>query len=330
MNVDLRELMRERSSVAEVTNGEDRVVQVHRRIARARRRRMAGAALGVFAVVGALAVAASLPPGGPQPAPQPAVTGNPIGDFPEYAYGARLQASVVGELPDNEVSVTVVPDPAGLIFVPRCSTPLWIDIAVEGRTVSRFTCHSSDAGWHGFENVPSLLDLLGLEPGSPVTFTVTATHGVGSGVPEVPLPETGSFALAVMRRGVPFEEYPLPPRPDTLPALEGTYGRPVILELTPDPADPQRVVSGTFAWSPSYELVVASQTPGFLHVSIAGSPVMTHERWDYQQGSQPLPLNDAVLPGIPEGTMVTITAEPEYMTGAWAVWIVRGVTSDRP
>jgi hypothetical protein len=329
MNVDLRELMTERSADAAATVRTDRVVEVRRRIGRVRRRRAAVAVAGTCAVLAAVAASTTLLPG--RPAPQPAATLRTIDGFAEYSKGAKVIATGVAELPVTEVSVTVVPETLELTVATRCDPEMGMMIRVNGHDL-----YGSDCGEYSepsviYVDAPTRFGGLGVSVGQPATFTLEVTHVndyTESGRVERPLPESGSLALAVMQR-VPFDEFPLPPRPETLPPLEA--GLDDALVLSADLIDPLRPAQATIAWDPDAIVQAQLQTPGYLHISINGIPVMTHEEWGYEAGIGSFRLGDAaefVDPDLttqlqlPMGTPVTITVEPEHVTGGWGLWLV--------
>jgi hypothetical protein len=331
MSVDLSELMRERSAAAETAVRTDRVIAVRRRIQLVRRRRAAGTVAAAVAVLAALAVGATLLPGRPAPAPEPATTTRTFDGFPEYQFGAQVIGTGVAELPETQVSVTVVPDTLDLVFATRCDTPMWIEVRVAG--AEHFAGMSCDAngggGVWGPVNDPAASEEYGLAPGQPATFTATVTHAIGSGVDVLPLPERGSFAVAVMRR-VAFDEYPFPPVPATLPPIDDHLPTDAAFALRSDRDDPLRPVSGTLAWSSGLQLRIISQAPGYIHLFLNGTSVGTHENWGYGIAETVFRLGDEHLAQFAEGTLVTVTAEPDRVTGAWAVWSLPAMGAEAP
>ncbi|MBX6749977.1 MAG: hypothetical protein IRY85_09980 [Micromonosporaceae bacterium] len=206
-----------------------------------------------------------------------------------------------------------------LVFATRCDTPMWIEVRVAGRDELVASSCRPD-GSSTWRLGPELLASLGAVPGEPVTYTATVTDGVGpNGSVDLPVPEHGTFALAVMQR-VPFEEYPLPPRPETLPSLDEQIPPDTAFEMRSDPLDLDRPVSRTLAWSADAQLHILTTTPGFVHLSINGTRVATHENWGYDVAETVVRLGDEAMPQFAEGAVVIITAEPEHITGEWAIW----------
>jgi hypothetical protein len=315
MNVDLRELMRQRSTV-ETAAPIDRLAEVRRRIRQLRRRRAGAVAATCAAVVVAIVVGATVGPARWSTAPNPATTTR-VGAFPEYQQGAHLIGTAVGELPDTEISVTVTPSTLDLGFMVHCSAPMWIEVEIGGLTGSSTSTCSPGSEWSEWSPATTFAEW-GFRPGQPFTVYAKAIDYPGYG-PEVRLPERGAFALAVMQR-VPFEEYQFPPRPATLTPLTVDPGAAFVLRS--DPADPLRTVSGTMAWSSATPLVIASQTPGYIRVLINGVLVGTHESWDYDLGETTVSFGYAGPP-YADGEIVTVTAEPDRVSGAWVVWAGR-------
>jgi hypothetical protein len=318
MNVDLGELMRQRSVNAETTMRTDRVDEVRRRISRVRRRRTVSAVVAGAAVLAAVATGATLLPPRPTSDPEPVATMRTIDGFPEYAAGARVIGTAVSALPDTQVSVTVVPETLDLVFTARCDPPLWIEIRAAGHEVS-FSCNESSGSFWRPRNTVDLA-ASGLEPGQPATFVATVTGAFDpDSSREQPLPDQGTFAFAVMSR-VAFDDYPFPPRPSTLASLDDQIPAEAAFQLRSDPADPTRPVSRTLAWSAELELEVFSTTPGFVTVSINGTPIVTQENWSFGIAGTTVGLAAEGLPQFAEGTPVTVTADPLHVTGPWAIW----------
>lgn len=317
MNIDLGELMRERSADAARMTPIDRLTQVRRRIGRQRRRRAVGATAAVLAVLFAMGVGVVLR-GESTPKPAPVTTMRMIDGFPEYQAGARVIGTGVAELPETEVSVTVASN-LDLAFTARCDPRMWLQVRVAGRA-DFFGLSCGPSGSAVWRPDPDLLAQYGVAPGEPVTYIATVTDGTAPGGEDLSVPERGTFALAVMQR-VPFAEYPLPPRPATLPSLDSYLRTDAETLLTSDPLDPDRPVSRTFAWSADQELHAISNSPGLVHIAINGTRVVTLENWDYVVAETDVGLNDEDLPQFAEGTLVTVTVDVEHFSGAWAVWV---------
>jgi hypothetical protein len=178
---------------------------------------------------------------------------------------------------------------------------------------------------------PQFWAATGLAVGELATITVTMTRAVAVTDRASTLPTLGTFALAVAER-VRFEDYPLPPAPAPLPRLEPSDAQFSYLELHADPADPNRRVEREFRWE-GLELTgcdvfglgaawvfvtMVSQTPGFLRVSVNRVEVARYESWDYRQRLRAVDLGGVCLE-VSAGDLVTVTVEPEHLTGDWRV-----------
>ena len=129
------------------------------------------------------------------------------------------------------------------------------------------------------------------------------------------------LVVAVWER-VPFDRYPLPPRPDHLaplkplapcePATQAIY-------LSSDPGDPSRPVSTTLRRSGAVYLWWQRQAPGILHLSFDGREVATDTAWSYNNAGL---VMDSVKDG-PTG-LVTVAVTPEKVTGGWRLMLTQG------
>ena len=149
----------------------------------------------------------------------------------------------------------------------------------------------------------------GLRVGKPNVLVMSVVTGADS---------TATYGIAV-GEAVPFEDYPLPPRPATLRPLDGPLPAgcaeatcPGAFIIRSDPADPLAPQELTVPWQtiPSVEMV--SQTPGMLHVTANGDSLGTATWWTYDQGGYGLRM----VP-LKRAATVTIEVRPEYVTGAW-------------
>ncbi len=301
-------------------------------VARRRRRVATWTACAIVAVAG---VAAAVVPGlRPDVTPTPADSPSPvrtIEGFPEYANGARVVAAKSAALPQQRLELTVVPTTLDLVVLNRCdageNVALKGELTVNGHGFVSGRCGGTfrSEGWAGLD----------VAVGKPATFVMTITGAQrpdDTGGGQVPIPDTGTFGLAIGER-VPFDRYPLPPRPsgtlaplpEVLPAGCTEKLCPDALIIRSDPADPTRPVRRTLTWQTIDSIDMVAQTPGLLHLRINGVEITTGEWWDYamtgtgmygdkggdwkrQFGLDPHP-----------GDSVAIEIVPEHMTGAWQV-----------
>jgi hypothetical protein len=143
---------------------------------------------------------------------------------------------------------------------------MWVEIAVNGHQLAGADCEPMPSLAH-WENSARLMSDFGVQVGEPAIFTLTPKHvsDYSAGIPgrQKPLPANGTYALAIGER-IPFEAYPLPPRPATLTAIDFHSDRPVVARVDSDPGDPLRPMGTTITWTGSTLGLIASQTPGFL------------------------------------------------------------------
>jgi hypothetical protein len=143
--------------------------------------------------------------------------------------------------------------------------------------------------------VPTMVDL------KLTHFPVVVTNAV---------PPAGVVSLGI-GEAASFDDYPLPPRPATLPPLVRPTGlnAPLALFGPFTPAAAPVPASGTVA------VDIRAQTPGFITISVAGGPSRTVKIWVY--GTDQLISLDVGHPSGP--AMVTVTEQ--HMTGDWFVAI---------
>jgi hypothetical protein len=332
--IDLRDLLDERSAeTSDRIMHHLRLVGVQRKVAARRRLRMAAAGTAAVAVLATGAAASvSLPD---LPATQSGLTSGTgvIDGFPEYANGARVAVAGWNHLPARKIHLKLVPTTNKLVVFSRCnaaySVVLTAEILINDRPLVSGHCNSYTR--------PDLRELadMGVRPGAPMSITMTILGTqlqAGDKEPvSATVPDQGDFGLAVGQR-VPFDEYPLPPRPKTLapldPRMSFVEDKDTIV-LKADPADPARPVARAVVWTNAGPIQAFSQTPGFLHVLVDGVEVGTHESWSYElshTGGIGEPhdgrLTGAPLP--PAGRLVTVRVVPEHVTGDWAVVLGSG------
>ena len=302
-------------------------------VARRRRRAAAWTTCAVVALAG-LATAAVVPGLRPDATPTPANRPSPvrtIEGFPEYASGARVVAARSAALPERRIEVTIVPTTLDLVVFTRCDgtgeqVELEEKVTVNGHDFVGGGCGGASRphGWEGLD----------VAVGKPATFVMTITGAQRSdetGDVPVAVPDAGTFGLAIGER-IPFDQYPLPPRPATLGPLTTTLMAGCTEALCPDatiirsdPADPARPVRQTLAWKTLDSIDMVAQTPGLLHVRVNGVEITTGEWWDYQMSGSGMYgdkdggwKREFGLEPRP-GDAVTIEIVPEHLTGAWQV-----------
>lgn len=312
---DLRDELDARSVPGDDVLGSARLAGVQNRIQGIRRRRVAGVAAAVAVVAAVVIGYAALPR--TSALPDPATTPSPsmVNGFPEYAVGAKVVATGKAAM-GQTLTVTAVAGERGFTFAHRCAVTdenLMVRLRIVGRDDSSgASCSTGGGSFYHPEEV--YWAQAGVRPGDRVTF-VAWVEWSGQQAPSAPLPE-GEFALAVMRR-LAFEEYPLPPRPAVLRPLSEAAANvsPVgaIAVVESDPADPDATRTATVAVPAGASLDMVAQTPGTLRVLLDGKLLTTADWWDYDLG-----ISASTLREGERGTrQVTLTFQPEHMTGAW-------------
>jgi len=300
---------------------------VHRRIARIRRRRTVGA-VGATALSLLLVVTAGIVvwPGRVTEAPPPPAaspTTRTIDGFPEFSRGGRVVATGVADLPQPSLKVTFVPRTLDLRLSIWCDPQLTFELRVNGRELIASGCDETPDSLSFGEGAAEVFRERGLKVGEPATFTLTPTDGTQFGerpaFPE-PVPTSGRYALAIAET-VDFASYPLPPRPDVLRPIVFEIGdRPIVARVDSDRRDVRKPVTTTLTYSETLQAQIASQTPGFLRVTVNGVPVVRHESWDYEAEDMLFFLDHPDLI-LKNGDKITVTVEPQHVSGAWALVI---------
>ncbi|WP_410809630.1 hypothetical protein [Micromonospora sp. 067-2] len=335
--VDLQRVLEERSDdSAEHVMHHLRLHGVQAKVLARRRRRIATWA--TCAVVALAGIAATAVVSGLRADLAPAPVDTPprvrtIEGFPEYANGARVVAAKSAALPERRVEVTVVPTTLDLVVFSRCDSAgeevvLEMALTVNGHDFSGGTCAGAlrPRGWKDMD----------VAVGRPATFVMTITRAKRAGSAEagdvqVPIPAVGAFGLAIGER-VPFDRYPLPPRPAALGPLDQAFPAgcteaacPQAVILRSDPADPTRPVRQTVTWKTMGSIDMVAQTPGLLHLSVNGVQITTAEWWDYTRGGNGMygdrdgGWKREFGLDLRAGDPVTVEAVPEHLTGAWQV-----------
>ncbi|MFD5826145.1 hypothetical protein [Lentzea sp. NPDC060358] len=313
---DLTEVLRDRAQLPDSPH-EARMAGVRARVSSTRRKRaVAGAACVVLALVGI--VYATLPR--PQALPGPAV---PPRSLPEYQLGTRLVGQAWGDLPATTVTLRFVPKSLDLSVFTRCETGS-DDLLVISTTINDhpYTGKSSC----GATSHPTVPEDFGVVLGQPSVIVLTVVGRQGSPTPEdpfpvLPPPASGSFAVGI-GEAVPVDEYPFPPRPQTLETFEPKYPAPEV-ELRSDPANPAGRREFPVTWPGSSGMRAQLNTPGRLRVLVDGVEVIDLRGWSYEVSSMEIFPNAAKGElQFAQGQSVTITVITERVTGDWEVGVV--------
>jgi len=325
------------SPVAGMPAGE-RLAAVERRIVRRRRRRVAGAGLGVGALIVAVTAGIVLPrgaepahrsgvaarPSAPASAPVRAVAGRKMGPFAEYANGYRVVAVASAPVSAGRATTSwTVGSTDVQVFVycpglPGSVSGLYGDLIVDGSSSTGTGCNPElhqDAVEQGWPNVAEDLTV-----GRTATIGFQVGDAQGPGSKRVAAPKQGTIYLAVAER-VPFAEFPLPPRPAVVhpPKPDGIGTEPGGQILHSDAADPQKTQTTKIIWRYGYDysLAILPSTPGIYTVALDGIPMGTVETYDYRGGGKGWTYGAGTLPKIANGRTVTVTFTAQYATGPW-------------
>ncbi|NES15321.1 MULTISPECIES: hypothetical protein [Micromonospora] len=333
---DLKQVLDEHSGdPAEHVMHHLRLQGVRAKVVARRRRRVATWAACAIVLVAGVAAAAVVPGLHSDVTPTPADSPPPvrtIEGFPEYANGARVVAAKSAELSQQRLELTIVPTTLDLVVFNRCDgsgerVGILQKVTVNGREFTSGGCGGAyrSADWAE----------MGVTVGSPATFVVTITGAErfdDTGVVGVPIPHSGTFALAVGER-IPFDRYPLPPRPsgtlaplsEVLPSGCSEALCPDAVIIRSDAADPTRPVRRTVTWKTLDSIDMVAQTPGLLHLRINGVEITTGEWWDYAMtgngmyGDKGGDWKREFGLDLHPGDSATIEIVPEHITGAWQV-----------
>ncbi|MCC8246837.1 hypothetical protein [Saccharothrix luteola] len=318
---DLTEVLRRHAELPPDAAHGPRMSGIRAKVKASRRRRATAVAASIVAVLGvAFALTAPVQRESQPAEPEPVV-------FSEYHEGTRIVAQTSGRAPASTIALRFVPTtPEPELFI-TCdphddSKQMYSTLIVNGVPVGDgLTC-----------GLPMKLNLdwtkhrIGV--GAPMTVTMSVGEQLWDeeeqGAHAGPMPPDATFAAAV---GVPVapEDYPFPPRPETLapidPALDATNpGQDRVFELraVPGRSNGTWQTAVSLPSRPVY-VVVAVNTPGRIRVLINDVEVVEHATWTYRISH----LSDSDQGywevGVEPGATVNITVIAERTSGDWAV-----------
>lgn len=381
MNVEEERLRRLLTTqAAEIPTSHDRLVVVHRRIARQRRVRAVGVAAAVLVASTATSVGLvarqptdSTPPplasrssAAPPPVVTPSPAPTPAGELlPEYVRGHRRVLARETVLPGQPtITVTFTPTAADFQLGIGCDDRLGANAArgrsdhlirvTVGKTViGTADCASSplpgpllfDAGMNGLYQRWSDV---GVRVGKPVTVVVkigkplTADEAADARPGAVTAQLTGTMAVGVYTP-VPFEKFPMPPRPAELADLDtvaksatGNPGRPFPNQLgevdartTASPNGHHRL---DLTMPLQLDIFLCTVAPGRIRVLVDGREVerrefygWTGECWagDALASEYDLPARFKVPARTGQRVTVTVIAD-SFPVAGWLVGFAPG------
>ncbi|MCP2324656.1 hypothetical protein HDA40_003163 [Hamadaea flava] len=276
----------------------------------------------------------------PQPSPTPMKR---IEGFPEYANGARVVAAASAPLAATEAALTWTVTELGVTIFDRCEflaadgTQLKAQFMVSGDVWWESSC-GPDGGTGASRYGAEAWTTHGIEIGDTVRITMriggaTRFDAATQKTIDAETPHVGTIGVAI-GVPVPFEEYPLPARPSTLPVLQlpvnGDGGDGSSRSYLRSDADALEPITVDLVWG-SYDLSMSSATPGALHVTIDGVTVTDCEIWSYEGDSCGLGWTIGDPHGFDwqsqitarPGETVRLTITPTHVTGPWGVRITR-------
>ncbi|NUR49632.1 MAG: SigE family RNA polymerase sigma factor [Hamadaea sp.] len=321
------------SELPEVTPiGTERVVAVRERIAQRRRARLVTIGAACLVVV-ALILGYALAPGVFHRTLPPTV--RKVGFFPEYQSGYHTVASRV--VPFSEASqVTLRWRLESLSYGLQldcvhqtAGTVVFATVTIGGRDTGRISCdraRSLKPPGGRFHLEADFWAERGLALGDEVIATlslsakaaVTDDKGDAPWGPDIQPPASGMVAVAVSE-AVPFQRYPLPPRPRQLTPMPTQPMPP--LGPTDVPLSAAHPYAVRLNWNGQLCVRGRSQTPGVLTILVDGVPIGSLSWWSYvlTQNSRnftPVDLRRAGLT-LTDGQPITVTVEPQFFTGDW-------------
>ncbi|MCZ7440194.1 hypothetical protein O7598_27585 [Micromonospora sp. WMMC241] len=373
----LRRLLTAQS--AEVPSGEDRLVVLHRRITRQRRVRAAGVAAAVVLASSATSVGlvarqpadstpsppASTSSASPAPTVTPGPAPTPAGELlPEYLRGHRRVLAREVVLPgQSTVTLTFTPDATDFRLGINCDDRLragavpgrsdhLIQVAVGRKVVGTGDCGSSmlpgpalvDAGMNGHY---AQWSELGIRAGKPVTIVVRIGKPVATdnadARPGAATHLAGALGVGVYTP-VPFEQFPMPPRPPELVDLDtvaesatGNPGEPFPNELGAIDARTAASPNGSYrldlAMPLQLNIYVCAVAPGRIRVLVDGKEVERRAFYDWsgECGTGGALASEYDLPPrfkvpVRTGKRVTVTVVADSFTVAgWQVGFAPGL-----
>ncbi|TYB35482.1 hypothetical protein FXF50_23945 [Micromonospora sp. AP08] len=372
----LRRLLTTQS--AEIPTGVDRVGMLHRRIARQRRVRAAGVAAAVLlATTGTSVGLVTRQPADSTPspmasmssaAPAPTATASPVPPpadelLPEYLRGHRRILAREMTLPrQSSITFTFTPETADFQLGIRCDDRLGagsapgrsdhlIQVTVSKAVIGTGDCSSSpqrdamlvDAGMNGHYHRWSDL---GVRAGKPVTVTVKIGKPLVADNrdprPGDPSHLTGTMAVGVYTP-VPFEQFPIPPRPAELVDLDtagelatGNPGQPFPDQLGQLDARTTASPNGShqldLAMPLQLDIFICAVAPGRIRVLVDGKEVERRAFYDWTgecwtggalAAEYDLPPKFKVPARTGQRVTVTVTADSFTVPG-WRVGLARG------
>lgn len=309
----------------------DRRAGVGRRISRHKRVRTMSALMAVVFAAGSTAGALTWQ--GHHGAPvRPTATPSPTqpGQLPEYFNGGHRDASATIDVAQQAAgSFTFVPTSWDMQLTEACAATgkdVWLVAKLNGHNVDGMSCEP-DGGSYGsnggtFGHHEKFWRDLGVRLGVPstVTFEVGKRAAHTRDLVVTPLPSSGLASVGVYNP-VPYDEYPLPPKPSDWSAT-ASGGR-----FDPEAGMRQLGQIGTFGESdvsqplsltlPSrLEITMQANAPGIIRVYFDGVEVAESGSYSWGSGydSGAAAVGTEQFAGFVTGQHVVVTVQTEHFT----------------
>jgi RNA polymerase sigma-70 factor (sigma-E family) len=288
----------------------ERLAAVRERVRQRHHHRVMGVIAIVIAIVAGLAIAPSLLRNVFPPAKPPT---------PQHFQGYLVKDTVSVKLAELDRFTTEWrPSTLDYMFTSSCDTRdvrfvAVVSVRINGQRFTDVPCSAEPEPLGARTQVQDATNAT-LRIGEPVVvmLQLQILHGT-----VIPPDATLSMAFAEL---VPFGELPTPARPAKLKPLEPPYAEPVTV---------LQWFGGallSLQENESLELLVRSQTPGLIHITINGQELQTCTFWDYDAACV-VNVNPAEPAsrdlGVRVGETFTIKVSAEYVTGEWYVAVIR-------
>ncbi len=288
--------------------------RVARRVDRERRRhRVASAVVALAANTLVALVGRALVTGQDVlPGPTPSA-----GTFAEFAEGGRLAGQAAVPLTIGNTALDALPSSGQIGIGVSCDTDAALNaqLTVNERQVASVAC----------TRAPTVLPGISVDPGRSVRIGVQALAENGT------LPTVAGALHLAWYKPVPWDAYPLPPRPAKVPPLPLPDPNPtaVYLAVADGRADGNQV-SRSFEIPAVIQVKASTVAPGRITVRINGVQVATVTSWDYQPHryeTRPIDVgaflfsNAGVVPGGQATLQVTAT---DFTDPQWYVVVEPG------
>ncbi len=340
---ELAKLLRERSEHDRLPPGP----VLHERIARRRRLRAAGTAAVVVALAVAVAAPFSLLRGGGdrQSVADPPPTIDASERMPAaFTGGYRLADSKESVLPaGNEFTYTFTPETYDFKLMLWCDSQLGSRLRafIGGKQVETDYCEPAGKRGEIFPSTHSYpvadkqrlwQEQFGVQVGTPVTVTVKVHTGQDENPDPLP-PSAPGLARLLLYVAVPFDEYPFPDPPRTIPRIteDSTSPDQTVINYVDafKLASRKNPINGYYAFSvlrqPGRDINVMlhARGPGILRVVVNQQvEVEKMEYWDWDGLGWGILIDQALLPA---GQWVAIGIYAEHFSAP--VWRVTATDS---